>query len=516
MPAFIPFRNTAPSRRRPGRVACRVLALLLLAGGAHAQSPAEAAAAAAPDLTDPQRWNETAYAISLLPPDGWTPIATPRDGNDFAWGSDDGIRIAFKIAYSGVPMQLDQAELQSLVQMGFALDGPRLQRRAQQQRIANRPGSVMFFDIDPPDGSAPWFYAHAVVMLEPFAAAVVKVQSAKPLADQARARFEAVLASLHVPTAAELEERRRRQVDLGVAWLTALPTGALIDAVPQERWYRLSIQGQNVGHRRVTKVTDPIALADDPELHKRGFTPPGTAVVIQDRRQLGDIALDRSFYAYTEDAGEIEIWELKQTVRQTEVAAPKTGLPSRADGQSDGQTWVATGTRGPRGRPGTQPHNIIKVIQEAPPKPATVAAVKAHEAFLGSTGAAARAKGDGSVTGRTTPRRWLTPPTGYLGQVQALGLPAAMPPVPGTAFVFYAWDPAGGDLSLRTVRVTADTAPDAAPGGYVVHERPAPSSGETRHRFAADGTHLQTVIPGGLTLTPTTAEALSQDVKDAE
>lgn len=509
----------APSRRRAG-----VAALLILVGAAcvaaqpaadPAAGPTEAAATSPPparvDLTDPHRWSETAYGISLRPPDDWTAAPAPRDGNDFAWDAPDGGRLAFKIAYSHVPVQLDQAGVQALVQMGFALDGPRLRRGAEQRTIGNRPGTVMLFDIDPPNGGKPWFYAHAVVMLEPYAAAVVKIQSDQPHADAALARFEEVLASLHVPLGAELEALRRPQIDLGVAWLAAQPVGALEVSVPEEGWYRLSIDGQNVGHRRVVRVSDPVALRDDPELHGRGFVPPGTAVVLQDHRQRDGVALDRSLYAYAEADGEIEIWDLKQTLRPARDRAARgaddAGLPGHAEGDHDAVTWVETGARGPRGRRGTTAQSVIEVVQEVPPTQHTVAGVKAQESFLGSAGVAARVKGDGSVAGRTHHRRWRTPATGYLGQIQAMGLPAAMPRDPGTAFAFYAWDPASSDLALRTVRVGAD--PEGEPGGYVVYERPAPSSAETRHRFAADGTHLETLIPGGLTVTPTTPDELA-------
>jgi|GEM_PF-3070505 len=481
---------------------------------ADADAPsATAAAAAAIDLTDPHRWSETAYGISLRPPEGWTAAPAPRDGNDFAWDAPDGGRLAFKIAYSRVPVQLDQAGVQALVQMGFALHGPRLRRGAEQRTIGNRPGSLMLFDIDPPDGGPSWFYAHAVIMLEPYAAAVVKIQSDSTHADAALARFEEVLASLHVPLGSELESLRRPQIDLGVAWLNALPAGALAAAVPEESWYRLCIDGKDVGHRRVVRISDPVALALEPELRRRGFVPPGTAVVLQDHRQRDGVALDRSLYAYAEADGEIEIWDLKQTLRRATDTPGDAGLPGRADGDDgdDAVTWVETGTRGPRGRRGTTAQHLIEVVQEVPPTQRTVAGVRAQESFLGSAGVAAardnQGRLGGSIAGRTHHRRWQTPETGYLGQIQAMGLPAAMPRDPGTAFAFYAWDPASGDLALRTVRVGPD--PEGAGDGYVVYERPAPSSAETRHRFAADGTHLESLIPGGLTVIPTTRAKLA-------
>lgn len=475
-----------------------------------ASLPGPDAAAPVPDLTDPQRWNETAYGISLRPPEGWTSIPAPRDGDDFAWHKEGMGQVAFKIAYSTLPVQLDEVSLQALVQMGFALDSPRLRRGAEQRRIGNRPGTVMLFDIDPEDGSEPWFYAHAVVMLEPYAAAVVKVQCNQAQADAALAHFEAMLDSLHVPLGDELEAMRRPQIDQGQAWLNTLPPHALVSAIPEQRWYRLSINGQHVGHRLVQRISDPVTLARDPELRRRGFVPPGTAVVVQNRREHDGVALDRLVYLYTEAAGEIEIWELKQTLRPVAKPADAPGLPGRADKASDAAaiTWVETGIRGPQARPGTTAQNVIQVVQEVPPTQRTVAGVKAYESFLGSAGVAAARDNQGqvsdSVSGRTHSRRWRTPEVGYLGQIEVMGLPAAMPNTPGTAFAFYAWDPGSEALALRTVRVGPD--PQGEPGGYIVYERPSSSISESRHRFSAQGVHLDTLIPGGLTITPTTAE----------
>ena len=502
-----PDGNRPVCDRGPRRVASRHGVCGAAAGPRSASDPAPTPR---PDLTDPHRWNEAAYGISLRPPEGWTAAPTPGDGDDFAWVGPDGSRIAFKIAYTKVPVQLDQASLHALVQMGFALDGPRLRRGEDQRKIGNRPGTVMLFDIDPPGGDKPSsFYAHAIVMLEPFAAAVIKVQSNPARADDAIARFEEVLASLDVPLGSELETHRRQQIELGVAWLAELPTGALENALPHEAWYRLSLNGEEVGHRRVIRISDPVVLAREPELRRRGFVPPGTAVVVQDHRERDGVALDRLQYAYTEADGEIEIWDLKQTLRPvSDLARAKTlekGLPARVETQDDNEVnWVETGIRGPRGRPGTTAQNVLEVVQELPPSRRTIAGVRAQESFLGSTGVAARAKQDGSVAGRLHQQSWRTPESGYLGQIQALGLPATMPSVPGTAFAFYAWDPDSGDLALRTVRVGTD--PDGEAGGYVVYERPAPSSGETRHRFAADGTYLETRVPGGVTITPPPAK----------
>ncbi len=478
----------------------------------RAAQPGPDASAPTPDLTDPQRWSETAYGISLRPPEGWNAIAAPRDGNDFAWQKDGVAHVAFKVAYSKLPVQLDEAGVQALVQMGFALDNPRLRRGVEQRRIGNRPATVMLFNIEPENGSPPWFYAHAVVMLEPYAAAVIKVQSSEPQAETALEHFEDVLDSLHVPLGAELEAMRRPQIDQGQAWLDALPPHSLASAIPEERWYRLSIQGQHVGHRLVRRISDPVTLSRDPELRRRGFVSPGTAVVVQDHHQRDGVALDRLGYLYTEAAGEIEIWERKQTLRHGTKTDDGPGLPARG-GKASGSpdiSWAETGIRGPQARPGTTAQNVLKVVQEVPPTPDTVAGVKAYEAFVGSAGAAAARDAEGrvsdSVSGRIHSRHWPTPQVGYVGQVEVLGLPAAMPRTPGTAFAFYAWDPLSEALALRTVRVGPD--PEGQPGGYIVYERPSPSSAESRHRFSAQGFHLETLIPGGLTITPTTPDEL--------
>ncbi len=459
------------------------------------------------DLTDPKRWSETAYGISLRPPEGWETELIPHDGTDFAWSASDSRRISFKVVYSKTPMQLDFAAQSALVEMGFSSASPHV-RDLQQRYVGNRPAAVMLFDVQEKDDPNPWFYGHAIVMLEQVAAVVIKVQSNGEQAERAAADFETVLASLHVPLAQELEQTRRMQMDLGVAWKAGLPPNAILNAVPQNQWYQLKRGGNHVGYRQITRGVDQTPDLTGQQTKGISTLPPGAVVTVRTRQLSRDMTLDQQLLVYELAATETEIWEFIQTLRPAGDLTQE--LPSHVSAESNSPTWLEQGARAPRAQPTRDSHmqviprNVLTVTHEVPPDSKSARNVEAHEQFVGRPQSASEQQG---LRGRAEEHSWETPPLGYLSQIDVLGLPSLMPAEPVT-MAFYAYDSGTASMGLRTIRVTPDPTPDAMPGDFVVYDRPAPRSAEIRHRFTADRQLIETIWPNGLTAVPTTLEAL--------
>ncbi len=525
--AFIPPRRPA---HRAGVVTtlCLGVAALLAGPGLVAQP----ATAPAPDAASPppaaERWSETAYGLSVPVPSGTREIEQPLDGSVVNWVHPAGWTISFDLAYSDRPVSLEDMAQQALVEMGFSRATPRLIRDAPppegaqppeppqppatpqapptsplenpegpqasqpsdaqqpQRRLGNRPSVTLFFEVDE-EREPDWFYGQAIVMLEPYAAAVFKVSSEQEQADAARAAFEAMLHEMHIPAVFELEEIRKARVEAGEAWLSQVTPDDLVAVLPADQHLRMIQHGEDVGYMRIQAITD------SPELGRGGLQAPGTLVKVDLRHYLNNRAVDTRAQMYASADGRSELWSTKSTLRADLTSAGegvKTQLPSRDPGRPP--TWVETGMRdGP----------VLTVITETPAASEIVEQIENHERFAGT-----RAKGN--VSGSVDESNWATPETAYLSQVLVHALPALLP-AEEAVYCFYAYHPQSGKLGLRTVRVVPNEH-----GGVTIFDRPTPRRGETRSTYDRDRRLIEQVFPGGLTLKPTTPQELQTLWKD--
>lgn len=461
------------------------------------------ASPADPDATP--RWSELNYGVSLTPPPG----SLRLEGPSVVWAHPGGYKMTFELVYSEVPITLEDAAERALVQLGFAKAGPRLVTQAGQERpekpaptrIADRPGFRLDFETpwadNPPKGKDPagaWRNAMAIVMLEPYAAAVLHYQ-ALPEADAAgRAAFDAVLASIDVPLVTDLDARRRERVEAGDAWLKQVSPAAWRAALPTDAWYRLIRGDRDVGHVRIRSTSDP------DELRRLGHTPPGLFVRIDRREYLasGGEALDSRLNLFASDDGRSELWDRKSSLRSTphvgNPAGVGRGLPTRQTPAAE--TWAETGVRSDRLERG-RTLNALTVVQEFPAPTETARRIEQHERFLGQ-----RPRND--LRGRVSEQAWVVPETAYLNQIQVWALSRVLPPEPAV-YGFSAYHPRSGRPGLRTVEV--QLRPD---GGRLVLDRPNSRLSPTRVVFDADGRFVESVDPAGLRTVPTTPEELAR------
>ena len=483
-------------------------ALLIAAVVGHAQGQ------------DTARWSEVGYGVSLTPP----PETVQIEGRAVTWLDPRGFSVSFEIAYSDLSVDLETMTANAMVQMGFAQATPRLldaqgqptDKPPRPMRIADRPAVLMYFELDQQDKpdwfyelsnlkreeQLAWFYAQAIVMLEPHAAVIVKLTATRDNQIIGQEAFEQVVASLHIPLARELDEIREARVEKADAWLKSTTPEAWAEALPRDQWYRLIFRGKDVGHVRLQSPRDPAELRQLEKKQLPGIEPPGMAAVMDRRDYLDDQVLDTRSIYFAHDDTEREAW---QTLSSLRSAKKPGGLDARARPQV--LTWVENGIRGTQqvdrrnaqGDTVEQYLNVLTVISETPPPSSAVEQIQSHERFTGRQSA-------GNIRGQINEnQQWVAPDRSYLSQLQVWALGAMLPHNEPGVYNFSAYHPDTGRPGLRTVVVRP-----LDDGGWVVFDRPTSKLSPTRSVYNADGQLVERVTPQGVRLVPTTPEELAE------
>lgn len=219
------------------------------------------------------------------------------------------------------------------------------------------------------------------------------------------------------------------------------------------RWFRVVEAGRDIGYFRQQRITDTEALT-------RRRLEPGTLYVRQGRIADAGRVFDTEATFYESADRRLEIWELTTTLRK-----------KRPDGKEQTATWVTTGFR---------TENLIQVTRDEP-------------AELGD----AHDLAANPLPPKTS--RWPMPPVGYLSQVDLLELADVWPTL-DTEVIFYAYDPASGDLTQRTYRAI-----DRPDGARVVQMHPTPTAPATSLHYDHDGSLRRYQLPTGRQWIATTA-----------
>ncbi len=491
-----------PLRQVSARGFTLVLGLAVLAPSSHSQ--------------DAPRWSEAGYGVSLTPP----PNTAQVENGAVSWIDARGFSISFEIVGSDLPVGLEDMTANALVQMGFAQATPRMldadgqpaDQRPIPERIADRPAVRMYFSLDQQDKpdwfyemsnlvkdeQPSFFYGQAIVMLEPHAAVVIKLVTVEDARQPGQEAFEAVVDSLDIPLASELDARREERVERADQWLSTTLPEDWAKVLPRDQWYRLIFRDQDLGHVRVRSTRDPA------DLRRFDQEPPGTLMVIDRREYVDDHVLDSRSVLFLHDDNQRELWETKTTLRPGVAPQAKpAGLNAERGGQA--VTWVQIGIRGSQqvrrrdldGNPLERNLNVITVITETPPTTAALNQIAAHERFTGRSNAA-------NVRGKIAPNQeFVAPDRSYLSQLQVWALGAMLPATRET-YCFSAYHPDSGQPGLRTVEVVPQD-----DGGVVVLDRPTSRLSPTRSVYDADRNLVERVTPQGVRLVPTTPEELA-------
>ncbi|MBB6430860.1 hypothetical protein [Algisphaera agarilytica] len=459
---------------------------------------------------DALRWSEMGYGVSLTPP----PATAQVEGKAVTWIDPRGFSVSFEIVRTEQPVDLETMTSSAMVQMGFAQATPRLldaegnpsDKPPVPERIADRPAVRMYFELDQQDkpdwlnikkeDQVSWFYGQAIVMLEPHAAAIIKLTATRENQQIGQDAFEAVLDSLHIPLGSELDAAREELVERANTWLQSTRPEDWAKALPQDQWYRVIQKGKDVGHVHVRSSREPA------DLKRFQQEAPGTLAVIDRRDHLNETqALDSRSVYYAHDDNQREFWETKTTLRPVKK---KAGLANRSASQA--LTWVQIGIRGTQkvtrrdihGNMVPRSVNVVTVITETPPSSQAVQQIESHERFTGKqTSNNIRGKVDEN-------QQWVAPDRSYLSQLQVWALGGMLPAEPAV-YCFSAYHAEAGKPGLRTVEVLPQD-----DGTLVVLDRPNSSLSPVRSVYDADRKLIERVTPQGLRIVPTTREELAE------
>ncbi|MEM9418914.1 MAG: hypothetical protein AAGA25_07700 [Planctomycetota bacterium] len=459
---------------------------------------------------DPARWSEAGYGVSLAPPAGTAQV----EGKAVTWIDPRGFSIGFEIVRTDQAVNLETMTASAMVQMGFAQATPRLlgpdgeptDKPPVPERIGDRPGVRMYFELDQqdkpewmnikPEEQVSWFYGQAIVMLEPHAAAIIKLTALREKQEIAQVAFDAVLNSLHVPLANELDAAREELVEQANTWLRSTRPEDWAKALPRDQWYRVIHKGEDIGHIHVR------SSREREDLKRFQQEAPGTIAVIDRRDYLDEQqALDSRTVFYAHDDNQREYWEAKTTLRP---ANKQSGLIKRSTNQA--LTWVQIGIRGTQkitrrdidGNIIQRNLNVVTVITETPPNSQAVQQIESHERFAGK-------KATGKIRGKVDENQeWIVPERSYLSQLQVWALGGMLPAEPAV-YCFSAYHTETGKPGLRTVEVLPQD-----DGTLIVLDRPNSSLSPIRSVYDADRKLIERVTPHGTRIVPTSRKELAE------
>ncbi|MEM7625893.1 MAG: hypothetical protein AAF333_09710 [Planctomycetota bacterium] len=436
-----------------------------------------------------------AYGISLVPPPG----ALLYEGPSVVWDDPRGFSISFEIVYSDTRTTLKELVTSTMVQAGFANNTPRLiteegkpvRSEPLPESIAERPGARLFFEFDPdgPD-DRPRVFGQVIIMLEPYAAAVLKLNAPKSRFVEARDTFNQVVSTVHVPLGIELNESREQRVDDADAWLKGIGTETLHAALPELQWYRLLFNGIDVGHLRFASTQDPEVL------RRRGHQPPGTYSQINRRQIINGQTVDTLTTMFVSADGDQEEWSTKTTLRDPEHGrAGLAGNPAPVLA-----TWAETGVRGDR-KVGDRDVHALTVITDSPPPSESVVLVEQNKRFVSQ-----RRRNEARKS--TQANEWEAPKRAYLSQTDLWVFAGLLPKEPGE-YCFTAFHSRTGKPGLRLVEVIPLDG-----GGVTVRDRPNSRFSPIEHVYNRDGKLVRRTDPSGLSLVPTTHGELMEIWED--
>lgn len=416
-----------------------VLILLALSG--------PAAAADGGGVLSDQRWRELSFGLSLRQPAGFKALEITPDDALVTFVDGAGSSISVFIRQGESALNLNTLKQQVIVELAF---GSREALVIDDKVIqpGGRPGSVTYFQVTDNQERTSLF-GHAMMKIDPSTIAVLRYHAPLTNVPEREAVFDAVFNSIELADPRRLDRIRTAWVRAGERWHRGLDRDSLKAAMVGEQWLRIiNADNTDIGYARIRQSLDTMM----------GI--PGIHVEVASRIVIGPVSYDtESFFFESQDAT-AELWSIR-TAKRTLADGRRPALPSN------------TAMPGPRivTETGIRSTGKITVKREAP--------------------------------GDVDRFEWVTPPTGYLSQVEMHLLPALLPRNRQQEFAFYTYNTRDGEIALRTIQVSPTSG-----GGYIVRERPAPDRGETVSTYDANGRLIRRQLPDGTVMLPATAQQM--------
>jgi hypothetical protein len=417
-------------------------------------------------LLSDERWSEEAFGISLRPPLGATLHQATADDAMLRIGGAEGYSIevylrrvepgdqflqmqggaaarsqVFRQSGREQPQARVQLDIDTVVTMGLrqvqvAHPSAVLVDR-DNAALAGLSAATLYFRLQDAQSRTNYILSHAYVLVDHDSFIMVRTlyESARQAA--VRPILEAVLASMQVEDTQKRDAQRRAAIAAGQQAREAMNFQQLVEALPEEQWYRLLMDNQDIGHLQVTRR----------KARQMGYA--GLAVTVRAHARLGGQAVDSLSEMFLAESGRQEVWSTRTTSRMQ---------PTTPGGVPQDMTVVETGVRS---------GNVITVTRED--------------------------------RGQKRSFEWQTPAEGYLSQAELYLLPALLPRQAEATYGFYAYYPADGQITYRTIQVQ----PEGRRGHKVVIQ-PSPNSPRETVVFDAAGAMVERRLPANQRIVPST------------
>jgi hypothetical protein len=441
--------------------------LLLAVGGAAAQvvrSPFDerpAVADRAVPLPDTHaRWFEPSYGLSFQPPPRSRELQNTRDGALVVFALPERFRIAVHL--HDLEQAITLRDAADLTRQQFVSASPSAREVAPPEEAikpAGRPTLRLGFYV-PANGDKPAWVADLVLMkLDPTRFIIFQADlEAADFSPATRRVFHDLLRSVEVASLDAIDQSRLQLVETADQWRRGLDFDAIWQRLPEQLWFRVIREGQDVGLRKLT--------------FRKGSASgrPGYTLVVLSREVRDELVTETEAKFFLAQSRDEEIWSLNTVAERVDPDA----LP---------RVRVERGEGGP----------IEAVPVHASKEWSTLTGFQSGEEV---TVVRDSAEHDLQKT-------WPTPPVGYFSQLEAEVLPMLLLDGRPTRLQAYAYhhDSRGQDLALRT-----EIATQAENGTWSINTRAATNSGWRRYLFNEHGQLLQITLADGTLLIPATAE----------
>jgi len=495
------------------------------------------------------RWGEVRYGLTIREPIESLRTEQTRDGGLARWvvpgevsvtldiqqgmmadgwlfqkmERDDG---SFAVAGGGDDVRQEPLRLNSLIADltgSIEAAGARQVVNSEMHKwveVGDYIGYINYFAVFPRgEDAVPWLYGIALLQLDDFNVVILRMECELETAESATSTFESMLHSIEVETPDDAIKRLRGWMDAGREVLDALTEQDRQRVMHPDRLFRIRelVPGRNgrveevdIGYMRIWQrhqdtdyyeelLAQVRAERNDPEARLEGidgFTTPGNALVMQSfyRAQGSQINRLREYLDADEDADIDEVWNFKTELRQ-----PGQQRYGRHEG-----LWVETGVRDDlRPSPGSSPVNRIQIVREGTPPRQITDYVLARERQRPLVAPSARP--EALPSGDITSHQWQTPERGYMSQVDAMIVPALLPPDVEQTYGFFVYHPDSSSLAFRVMRVVPQPG-----GGKLVFIRPTIDLAEEAMEFDGNGNLVRWLFPDGRSMVQTTRDELAR------
>lgn len=465
------------------------------------------------------KWSELRYGLSIRQPHDATSVPDTAQGDVMRWALPNGMRISLSFArgaYEGVFRKPDGTAGTKLMpakvgvlkrQISYELEavaGQVINTQADQVLELDDIGGVInYYIVKPPQRNAkPYLYGVALLQLDQFSVAVLKLEAPPSKLTEAVSTFECMVHSIEVQEAKDINRRLHGWLQNAEKHLADLTQQDRLKVMQKDQLYRVLENGKDIGYTRIwqryqdkayykqlkasrDKDAGPLEGIDRFEIE-------GNAVFIQSRLEGQGVVIQHLSEAIETPGEPTAYWQIKNAlINKDDPNNLRAG------------TWVETGLRGVA-MVGGKRMEQLQIIREGSPPRRMVEYILQRERDPERQLRYPSADPRSYPSGEVVEKKWPAPKRAFLSPVDARLMPALLPTEEKT-YVFSAYHEETTRIDYRLMRVKPN-----ADGGKTVYLRPVLDLSEQVLLYDANNELISHTYPDGRSLKKTTRQELAR------